>query len=90
MKYSLIHDTIRGGVVCGVLACRSEDQLYCASRGKCVVAAFYYCNGIDDCGDGADKPDNCSQPAFCHKYILERSKFVLQKLKNGFTAGDER
>ena len=64
MKYSVIHDTIRGGVVCGVLACRSDDQLYCTRFGRCLPAAYYYCNGRDDCGDGVDEPDNCSQPAF--------------------------
>ena len=54
---------IRGGVVCGVLACRSEDQLYCPRRGRCVAAVAVYCDGIDSCDDGIDEPANCSQSA---------------------------
>jgi len=48
--------------VWGVLACR-EDQLYCASYERCMAASAIYCDGEDDCGDGVDEPDNCSEPA---------------------------
>ena len=53
---------IRGGVVCGVLACR-EDQLDCANLGRCVTAVWYYCNQYDSCGGGTDEPANCGQSA---------------------------
>jgi len=41
-------------------ACR-DDQLLCNSRGACLPAALVFCDGIVDCDDGTDEPDNCSE-----------------------------
>jgi len=77
---------ITDGVVCGVLACRSEDQLYCASRGRCEVAAVHYCNGRDYCGGGIDEPANCGHSALSLSLSLSLSVCVCvspsQTVKN--------
>ena len=46
--------------LCVCVACR-EDQLKCHNTGRCIFAADYFCNGVDDCGDGSDEPENCSE-----------------------------
>ena len=77
-------------MVCGVVACREEDQLYCPSLGKCVAAALYYCNGRDECGDATDEPDNCSQPALSlslsllYIYTVSQKKTRHQTLAHNF------
>ena len=39
--------------------CR-DDQFECAT-GRCIEAAFYYCDGVDDCGDSSDEPPDCCE-----------------------------
>ena len=35
-----------------------EDQIRCNNTGLC-IAGSNYCNGVDNCGDSTDEPDNC-------------------------------
>ena len=46
--------------ICNCAACR-EDHIECSNTGFCLTAARYFCNGIDDCGDGSDEPENCGE-----------------------------
>jgi len=43
------------------IACREADQVKCESTGVCISAAQFFCNGVNDCEDMSDEPDNCSQ-----------------------------
>ena len=44
--------------VCVVLcsACR-DDQFRCTDSGPCLPAAWYLCDGTNDCEDGSDELD---------------------------------
>jgi len=41
-------------VACG------EDYFKCGT-GRCVLAAYYFCDGNDNCGDWSDEKENCSE-----------------------------
>jgi len=40
--------------------CR-EDQVRCIGNGRCIEAANFYCNAVNNCGDWTDEPVNCSK-----------------------------